>query len=81
MKSCAAGRFVDQDVCIFEQDMQLNYFGTLYTLKAIVPGMMERRRGQVILVTSVSAAIGQISFADLACFADWFLLKLWLCTG
>lgn len=58
-------RFVEQDIAFFEQDMQLNYFGTLYTLKVVVPGMTQRKRGRVLFVTSVCATIG---FAGMASY-------------
>lgn len=49
---------MEQDIAFFEQDMQLNYFGTLYTLKVVVPGMTQRKRGRVLFVASVCATIG-----------------------
>lgn len=50
---------MDQDEQVFEQDMQLNYFGTLYAIKAVLPGMVDRKQGRVVMLTSVCAAIGE----------------------
>ena len=58
----ASGRFLEQDVELFERDMQLNYFGTLYVLKAVLPGMTKRRCGHVVMLTSVAATIGTSKF-------------------
>ena len=34
--------------------MEVNYFGTLHMIRAVVPGMIERNRGDVILFGSIS---------------------------
>ena len=39
--------------------MQINYFGTVYLLKAALPSMLKQQRGHVVMVTSVAAAIGE----------------------
>jgi len=46
------GYFEDVPVAVFERTMAVNYFGTLYALKAVVPGMRQRGRGAVVLVSS-----------------------------
>ena len=35
--------------------MDLNYMGTVHTLKAVLPGMAKRRRGQVVMIASAAA--------------------------
>jgi short-subunit dehydrogenase len=35
-----------------EQMTRVNWLGTLYAVKAALPGMLERRRGQIVLVSS-----------------------------
>ena len=39
--------------------MQLNYFGTLHALKAVLPGMVQEGSGHVVILTSVCAVIGE----------------------
>src|SRR5205823_5154585 len=46
------GYFEELAVETFERTMQVNYFGTLYPLKAVIPGMRQRRRGAVVLISS-----------------------------
>lgn len=46
------GYFEEVPVAIFERTMAVNYFGTLYALKAVVPAMRKRGRGAVVLVSS-----------------------------
>ncbi|MCX6953585.1 MAG: SDR family NAD(P)-dependent oxidoreductase [Verrucomicrobia bacterium] len=46
------GYFAEVPVAVFERTMAVNYFGTLYALKAVVPAMRARGRGAVVLVSS-----------------------------
>jgi 3-dehydrosphinganine reductase len=46
------GYFEDVPVSVFERTMAVNYFGTLYPLKALVPAMRRRRRGAVVMISS-----------------------------
>jgi 3-dehydrosphinganine reductase len=46
------GYFEEVPVAVFERTMAVNYFGTLYALKAVVPAMRARGRGAVVLVSS-----------------------------
>ncbi|MSU49621.1 MAG: SDR family NAD(P)-dependent oxidoreductase [Opitutus sp.] len=46
------GYFEEVPVAVFERTMAVNYFGTLYALKAVVPGMRARGRGAVVLISS-----------------------------
>ncbi len=57
-----AGRFLEQDVQVFEETMKLNYFGTLRVLKAFLPGMVRRGRGEVVLVSSAAAVCGTMHY-------------------
>ncbi|MCL4504933.1 MAG: SDR family oxidoreductase [Chloroflexi bacterium] len=52
------GLFKDQGVEWFEKTMQLNYLGTVYTIKAALPGMLERRRGHIALISSGAGVLG-----------------------
>jgi len=46
------GYFEEVPVSVFERTMAVNYFGTLYALKALVPAMRARRHGAVVLISS-----------------------------
>jgi 3-dehydrosphinganine reductase len=46
------GYFEEVPVGVFERSMAVNYFGTLYALKALVPAMRRRRGGAVVLISS-----------------------------
>jgi NAD(P)-dependent dehydrogenase (short-subunit alcohol dehydrogenase family) len=39
----------------FERTMQLNYFGAIACILEVIPGMRERRRGQIINISSIGA--------------------------
>lgn len=58
MQCKRAGRFLEQDLHVFEETMELNYFGTLRTIKAFLPAMVKRRQGEVVLVSSAAAVCG-----------------------
>ena len=46
------GEFYLLDSEIFRWNMNINYFGAVYVLKALVPDMMQRRSGMIIFVSS-----------------------------
>ena len=58
MKGLSAGRFIDQDISLYDKSMQLIYFGTLYVAKALIPAMVQRKSGHLLFVISPLAAIG-----------------------
>lgn len=51
-------RFLEWDVDDIERMMQVNFFGSVYWTKALLPHMVERRRGWVVFVASVAGKIG-----------------------
>jgi len=51
------GYFRELPIEIFEQTMAINYFGTLYCIKAALPHM-ESRGGQIVLISSGAGLIG-----------------------
>lgn len=53
-----AGRFVDHDLSIFRAMMEINYFGTLHMIQAVVPGMLQRGSGHIINFSSIAGFLG-----------------------
>jgi NAD(P)-dependent dehydrogenase (short-subunit alcohol dehydrogenase family) len=51
---------------LFRQVMETNFFGALRCMKAVIPGMRERRQGCIVNVTSVS---GRMAMAPQAPYA------------
>lgn len=49
--------FLDWDMEDMERLMRVNYFGTLYWTKALLPQMVERKSGWLVFVSSVSGRI------------------------
>jgi 3-dehydrosphinganine reductase len=57
------GLFTDTDSDVFRQEMDVNYFGLVYTCKKIAPGMMARRSGHIINLSSMGGFIGTIGYS------------------
>ncbi len=51
-------RFLDWDLDDMERMMRVNYLGALYWTKALLPPMVERRRGWIVFVASVGGKLG-----------------------
>jgi NAD(P)-dependent dehydrogenase (short-subunit alcohol dehydrogenase family) len=51
------GAIEDVSLDDFRRVMETNYFGALRCIKAVVPGMRERRRGCIINITSVAGRL------------------------
>jgi 3-dehydrosphinganine reductase len=52
------GYFASLDDEIFRRTMEVDYFGTLYAMRAVVPTMMERRSGSVVGISSAAGLVG-----------------------
>jgi 3-dehydrosphinganine reductase len=48
----------------FEESMATNYLGTVYAVKAVLPGMEERRRGHIVLVSSGAGLLGVYGYGS-----------------
>ncbi|HZD18893.1 MAG TPA: SDR family NAD(P)-dependent oxidoreductase [Actinomycetota bacterium] len=48
------GRFVDLDPGAFGRDLALNLMTAFHVTKAVLPGMLERRYGRIVMVSSVT---------------------------
>ena len=63
---------------VFREIMETNYFGALRCIKAVLPGMRERRHGCIVNITSIA---GQIALSPAAAYAasKWALEALSEC--
>jgi len=52
------GYFSDLPIDIFERTMAVNYFGTLYAIRAVLPAMLEAGRGHLALISSGAGLVG-----------------------
>ncbi|GAM18916.1 hypothetical protein SAMD00019534_020910 [Acytostelium subglobosum LB1] len=52
------GYFIEQSDDVFESTMQLDYFGTLYATKQVVPHMIDNGGGHIVFVSSTCGLIG-----------------------
>lgn len=60
------GHFVDLDPAVFRAQMEVDYFGTLHAVRAVVPSMLARRRGHLVLVASTVAFVGIYGYSAYA---------------
>ena len=68
---CSAGQarpgyFAELDPDLFRQMMDVNYYGTVNVVRAVVPGMIERRRGSVVGVSSAAGLVGVFGYTAYA---------------
>ncbi|GAA3760326.1 SDR family NAD(P)-dependent oxidoreductase [Terriglobus aquaticus] len=50
--------FQDQPLEAFEQSMQINFFGALHTIQAVLPHMQQARSGSIVNIGSIGGKIG-----------------------
>ena len=65
---CSAGQtrpgyFQDLEPDLFRQLMDVNYFGTVNVVRAVVPAMIERRRGSIVGVSSAAGLVGVFGYS------------------
>lgn len=60
------GYFEQLDGSIFRRMMEVDYFGTLYCVQAVVPSMMQRRTGSLVSISSAAGLIGVFGYAAYA---------------
>lgn len=60
------GLFIEQPIEDFERTMQVNYVGTLRTIKCALPGMLQRRSGHIVITTSVLSVLGFAGYSSYA---------------
>ena len=52
------GHFLELDDAVFREMVEVDYFGTLYAIRAVVPSMVERGKGSIVTVSSEAGLIG-----------------------
>lgn len=60
------GYFERLEPRIFRWTMDVDYFGTLHATRAVVPGMMARRRGSVVGISSAAGLVGIFGYSAYA---------------
>jgi 3-dehydrosphinganine reductase len=58
------GYFHELDLDNFRFTMDVNYFGTLYITKAVVPGMMARGSGHIVNISSAAGFLGAFGYTS-----------------
>nr|VFJ74829.1 MAG: 3-dehydrosphinganine reductase [Candidatus Kentron sp. FW] len=56
------GYFHELPLDIFRETMAVNYFGTLYLIKAALPTMRARKTGRIVMISSGAAFIGLFGY-------------------
>ncbi len=59
----APGYFAELTTDEFRREMDVNYFGTLHAIRAVVGSMTERGTGHLVLVSSTAGLIGVFGFS------------------
>jgi 3-dehydrosphinganine reductase len=60
------GYFAELTTDIFERTMAVNYFGTLYAIQAVASGMVARRSGHIVLISSGAGLVGLFGYTAYA---------------
>lgn len=58
---CICGKFEDMAVEEIKQMIDLNYFGTAYPTKYVLPKMKEKNEGIIVFVSTEAALLGKFS--------------------
>lgn len=60
------GYFEHLDLNVFYDMMNVNYFGTLHAIRAVVPQMITRRTGAIVGISSVAGIMGLFGYSAYA---------------
>ncbi|MGD1875280.1 MAG: SDR family oxidoreductase [Mastigocoleus sp.] len=52
------GYFHELPLKVFKDTMAINYFGTLYAIKSVLPSMMQKQQGRIVIISSAAGLIG-----------------------
>ena len=64
--SAHPGYFEQLEIETFRSQMDLDYFGTLHAIRAVLPSMLERGRGGIVGVSSAAGLLGVFGFGAYA---------------
>ncbi|OEV02811.1 SDR family oxidoreductase [Streptomyces oceani] len=56
------GRFLELTDDVFRSMMDVDYFGTLWAVRAVAPGMVERGRGTIVTIASTAGLAGVFGY-------------------
>jgi len=56
------GEFQDMDVGVFEEMMKANYLSSVHATHAVMEGMIEKKKGQIVFLSSVGGQLGVYGF-------------------
>lgn len=57
------GYFQEIPLEVFEQTMSINYFGTLYCIRAVLPAMQQQKKGEICIISSGAGLIGLYGYS------------------
>jgi len=57
------GYFQELDLEAFRWMMDINYFGTVHMIKAILPGMLRRGSGHIVNISSIAGFLGTFGYS------------------
>lgn len=57
------GYFQELSTEIFEQLMSVNYLGTVYSVKAVVPYMQDQGHGHIVMISSGAGLVGMFGYS------------------
>jgi len=60
------GYFTELPDDAFRDQVDVDYFGTLHTVRATVPSMLERGRGHIVTIASTAALVGVFGYSAYA---------------
>eukprot|EP00210_Caulerpa_lentillifera_P006547 g6252.t1 len=60
------GRFVDSNAASFIKQMEVNYLGTVYSVRSVINKMIERQKGEIVFISSALGVIGMSGYASYA---------------
>jgi 3-dehydrosphinganine reductase len=56
------GYFIELDDDVFREMMEIDYFGTLWPIRAVTPGMVERGQGSIVAISSDAGLVGVFGY-------------------
>jgi len=59
-------KFADQEMSVIREVIEINLFGALNSMRALIPGMIARQRGRIVNISSLVAIGGVEGCADYA---------------